>query len=110
MRSEAVLPAHIETVPEAIAFWAESTPHAPALRDIAGRALSHRALAGAVARAANRLGALGVQRGDYVALILPPSIDAWVALLASMTGAVAIPFTPTSAPHELLRDLGRRLG
>ena len=42
-------PTPSETIPEALIFWAERTPDAPALRAIDGRAWSHRELLTAVA-------------------------------------------------------------
>ena len=54
------LPASIQTIPEALAYWADRTPQAPALRAIGGRTWSHRELTVAVAGAAGRLAALGI--------------------------------------------------
>jgi acyl-CoA synthetase (AMP-forming)/AMP-acid ligase II len=101
------LPDAIRTVPEMLAFWAERTPHAPALRGLEGQAASFRELETAVAANAARLTALGIAREDRVALVLPLGFDACLALLGSMTVAGAAPLNPALTAPELRRDLAR---
>jgi acyl-CoA synthetase (AMP-forming)/AMP-acid ligase II len=101
------LPNTIQTIPAALAFWAERTPDAPALRAIDGRGWSHCELLGAISVVASRLSALGVKHDEQVALVLPPGVDACIALLGAMVAAVASPLNPGSTPHELSRDLQR---
>jgi acyl-CoA synthetase (AMP-forming)/AMP-acid ligase II len=60
-----------------------------------------------VAAVANRLGAIGVQREDRVALLLQPGIAAAAALLGTMAAAAAVPLDPKSTRDELSRDLTR---
>jgi oxalate---CoA ligase len=107
MRDEPRLPDHIETVPDALAFWAEQTPDAPALRSIDERELTHRELQEAIDRVSPRLVALGIAREGRVALVLPAGLDMCVALLGVMAGAVAVPLNPASSASELGRDLER---
>ena len=101
------LPETIHTIPEALAFWAERTPDAPALRAIDGRAWTHRELLRAVGDVAGRLSARGIDSDARVALVLPPGVDASIALLGAMVAAVAAPLNPESTSHELTRDLQR---
>jgi acyl-CoA synthetase (AMP-forming)/AMP-acid ligase II len=104
-----LLPETIHTIPEALAFWAERTPDAPALRAIDGRAWSHCELQGVVGGVASRLSELGIDSEARVALVLPPGVEASIALLGTMSAAVAAPLNPGSTADELTRDL-RRLG
>ncbi len=107
MRDERRLPDHIDTIPDALAFWAEETPDAPALRSIDGRELSHRELREAIDRISHRLIARGIVRQDRVALVLPAGLEMCVALLGVMASAVAVPLKPASSALELPRDLER---
>jgi acyl-CoA synthetase (AMP-forming)/AMP-acid ligase II len=107
MSDELLLPETIETVPEALIFWAERTPNAPALRSASGRELSHGELHQAIDRISNRLLALEIERQQRVALILPAGFDMCVALLGTMAAAVAMPLNPASSAPELKRDLER---
>src|SRR5215217_6938656 len=109
MNDALTLPESIQTIPEALTFWAERTPDAPALRAIDGRDWSHRELLRAVGGVASRLAALGVVGDERVALVLPPAVEASIALLGAMVAAVAAPLNPGSTADELTRDL-QRLG
>ena len=109
MRETLTLPETIQTIPAALAFWAERTPDAPALRAIDGRTWSHRELAAAVGGVAKRLAELGIAEDARVALVLPPGVEASIALLGTMSAAVAAPLNPGATTDELTRDL-RRLG
>ena len=108
-RAALSLPESIQTIPEALASWAEQTPDAPALRAIDGRAWSHRELLAAVRQTARRFAALGVPPDAPVALVLPSGAEACIALLGASVAAVAAPLNPRATAHELTRDL-RRLG
>ncbi len=102
------LPDSIETIPEGLAYWAERTPAAPAVRSVIdGDWLSHGELHEAVVRAARRLWILGIRGDDLVALSVRGGNDAPVALLAAITAAIAAPFNPAATGHELTRDLER---
>jgi oxalate---CoA ligase len=101
------LPDAVQTIPEAIAYWAKVTPDAPALRSLVRRRASFQELHDAMLAVAARLAALGIGREDRVALFFPPDFDACVALLGTMTHAIAVPFNPSLADPELRRDLAR---
>lgn len=103
------LPEPIQTIPEALAFWAEQTPDAPALRAIDGGEWSHHELRAAVRQVARRFVALGVPADAPIALVLPSGATACLALLGASMAAVAAPLNPHASAHELTRDL-RRLG
>src|SRR5215212_4179247 len=107
MSENLTLPETVHTIPEALLFWAERTPDAPALRAIDGRAWSHRELLQAVGDVAGRLSALGIDSDARVALVLPPGVEASIALLGAMVAAVAVPLNPEATSHELTRDLQR---
>jgi acyl-CoA ligase (AMP-forming) (exosortase A-associated) len=70
-------------------------------------------LADTVARAASGLRALGVGRGDRVAIYLPKQFEAVVAMFAaSAAGAVFVPINPVLKPaqvHHILQDSGSRV-
>ena len=106
MSGDLILPASVQTIPAALAFWAAATPDSPALRATDGRSATFRELHGAVRDIASRLAALGVGPEDRVALLLSHGFDAAVALLGTVTAAIAAPFNPAAAP-ELRRDLER---
>jgi acyl-CoA synthetase (AMP-forming)/AMP-acid ligase II len=103
------LPETIQTIPEALAFWAERTPHAPALRNIDGGEWSYRELTEVVGRVASRFIALGIPPDAPIALALPSGSDACLALLGASVAAVAAPLNAKATTSELTRDL-RRLG
>jgi len=80
------------------ARWARATPDAVAIRaeheNGTRLRVSYSQLQRQAGRAANLLRALGVQRGDRVAIVLPQRIDTAVAHMAVYTiGAVAMPLS-----------------
>src|SRR5215212_3169927 len=105
MHETLTLPETIHTIPEALTFWAERTPDAPALRAIDGREWSHRELLRAVGAVASRLCTLGIAGDTRVALVLPPGVEASIALLGAMVASVAAPLNPGSTSDELTRDV-----
>ena len=107
MRHDQPLPGHIATIPDALAYWAEQTPDAPALRATGGRELSHRELHQVMNRVVHRLAMLGVPCQERVALVLPAGVDMCVAMLGIIACAVATPLHPASSAAELTRDLER---
>src|SRR5215213_7615159 len=107
MSDQLLLPEIIETIPEALMFWAERTPNAPALCSTNRRELSHGELHHAIDRISNRLLALGIEREQRVALVIPAGFDMCVAMLGTMAAAVAMPLSPASSAAELTRDVER---
>ncbi len=77
------------------------------------RSLGHAALAAAVAQAAARIRALGIVRGDRVAIFLPKSIDECVAIFAiSAAGGVFVPVNALLKPQQvrhIVEDCSARL-
>jgi fatty-acyl-CoA synthase len=80
---------------------------APMLID-RGRVVSHQALATESARVARGLAALGVRRGDRVALWMP-NVPAWLALLfaCARLGAIAVSVNTRFRSHEVADIVGR---
>ena len=64
------LPAAVETLPEAIAWWAVRTPAAPALRALDRADVSYAELESRVRAGVAYLRALGIAQRDHVALVL----------------------------------------
>jgi acetyl-CoA synthetase len=96
------------------ARWARDTPNAVAIRceqeNGTRLRVSYGQLHRQASRAANLLRALGVQRGDRVAIVLPQRIDTAVAHMAVyMIGAAAMPLSMlfgVDAMQYRLRDSG----
>jgi long-chain acyl-CoA synthetase len=75
-------------------------------KDLYEGRLSYRDLERAANRFANGLIALGVQKGDRVALILPNSPQFLIAFFGALkAGAVVIAFNPLYTAHEIERQL-----
>jgi len=76
---------------------AARTPDRVAVREPSGRAITYRALEALSDRLRDRLVALGVRRGDRVAIHVPKSIDAVAAIFAVLEcGAAYVPLDPTA--------------
>jgi acyl-CoA ligase (AMP-forming) (exosortase A-associated) len=106
MRDEATL------LHELVFVAATRSPEAPALLDDE-RVLSYAALAREVTRFANALAALGLQRGERVAVYLDKRVETVVASFgAPAHGAVFVPVNPLLKSPQLayiLRDCGVRV-
>jgi len=108
------VPEHFNLAEVCCTRWARDTPDAVAIRceleNGARLRVSYGQLHRQASRAANLLRALGVQRGDRVAIVLPQRIDTAVAHMAvSMIGAVAMPLSMLFGVDALqyrLRDSG----
>ena len=105
MTDALTLPETMHTIPGGLAFWAEHTPHAPAILVPDGRLLTHAGLREAMAGVVSNLVALGITSEDRVALVLPGGADTAIALLGIVHSAVAVPFNPAISAPELQRDL-----
>ncbi|OBI97703.1 non-ribosomal peptide synthetase, partial [Mycobacterium sp. 1465703.0] len=97
------------SIPEAFAAQVERTPEAVAV-SCEGRSLSYQELEEAANRLAHLLTAQGVGPGAFVALLLPRSAQAIVAMLAVLkAGAAYVPMDP-GAPEArvgfMLEDAG----
>ncbi|KRE95920.1 hypothetical protein ASG87_16820 [Frateuria sp. Soil773] len=95
-----------------LAHWATRVPAHTALADPHG-ALNYGALAVEIENAACRLLALGVRRGDRVALLLPRTARQLVACFSVWRAGAAYvvmePETPKQRLQALLRDCGARI-
>ncbi len=93
------------TYPQALARRAEWHPDRPYLEDVAGRRLTFSAAHAQALTWADALRRLGVQQGDRVAVLMPPSFEAAMAWLgAAWLRAVEVPIN-TNYRGELLRYL-----
>ena len=92
---------------------ASSSPHATAVRELAGREVSYAELEGRVRRLAGVLRARGVERGSLVGILLPRSIDAVVSFLAvHAAGGAFVPLDPAAPARRLefiVRDSGAKV-
>jgi acyl-CoA synthetase (AMP-forming)/AMP-acid ligase II len=84
-------PDEVQTVTEALGYWAAVTPKAIALLAPGRQPVTYRALHAAVARLATELRALGLGRDDGIALLFPEGPELCLALLAAMSVGIAIP-------------------
>jgi acyl-CoA synthetase (AMP-forming)/AMP-acid ligase II len=91
----------IESIPDALRFWAERTPAAPALI-VPGRSIiTYSELWAAASALAGRLERLGIDRGERVALLLPEGVELAVGLLGTMSAAIALPLEVSTTEVEL---------
>ena len=88
------------TIHEAIAWWAERTPDAPALLDVSGEVVVFRDVQNRIEAFGAQLAALGIRRGDRVVLALPDGMAAAIAGLATSRVAIAVPVNPALSRAE----------
>jgi acyl-CoA synthetase (AMP-forming)/AMP-acid ligase II len=103
MTTPRVLPAQIETIPEAIAFWAKQTPHAPALI-LPGpprRTITFLSLWTEAQGLAAALRGLGFERHHRVVLLVPEVASLAVALLGTMSAVIALPLNASLSVSAL---------
>uniref|UniRef100_UPI00278C2B85 condensation domain-containing protein n=1 Tax=Streptomyces sp. KL118A TaxID=3045153 RepID=UPI00278C2B85 len=93
-------PVRADSVPELIALQADHTPDGVAIVD-GERSLSYRELQSASERLALHLAAVGVKRGDRVAVAMERSVDLIVALLAVWRAGAA--FVPVDVEYPAER-------
>ncbi|MEO9455651.1 amino acid adenylation domain-containing protein [Chromobacterium phragmitis] len=90
---------------ERLAAQAAAQPDAIALEG-EGQTLSYRELTARAAALAGRLRARGVEDGDRVAILLPRSVDAIVAILGTLwAGGCYVPLDPLGPPARLAMAL-----
>jgi acyl-CoA synthetase (AMP-forming)/AMP-acid ligase II/acyl carrier protein len=105
------MPVAPSTIPELVRRVATATPDATAITAPGRRALSYREMQAHVARTAATLHALGVGRGDRVAVVLPNGPEMATAFLAVASAATCAPLNPAYGETELdfyFEDLGVR--
>jgi acyl-CoA synthetase (AMP-forming)/AMP-acid ligase II len=106
MNADVMLPASVHSIPETLAFWAAQTPDAPALIVPGGPAIGHATLWHRARAVAEFLASHGIGRHDRVALLLPEGPVATVALLGTMSAAIAVPLRSSLTAPELRLVLG----
>ena len=109
MSAEPRLSDTIHSIPEALAFWAEHTPNAPALIVPDGPTISYDTLWRSVTDMVHSLRHHGVRRHDRVVLLVAEGPLLATTLLGAMSAAVATPLSSTLTISELriaLRGLG----
>src|SRR5215213_6387676 len=102
------LPATVTSHLEAIGWWAQRTPEAPALLGPGMAPVTYGELAGVLAGMAQQLRHYGVGPQDRVALLLPDAPLAAALLLGVAGAAIAVALNPQAAPPEVAA-LGARL-
>ena len=95
------LPDAIDTIPEALAFWAERTPDAPALITPGGPAITYGVLHRRANAQADSLRRDGIGRGDRVVLLMPEGAELAAVLLGTMSAAIAVPVNAALREGEL---------
>ena len=109
-RGRAVIAATVDrTADSLVADQVERTPDAVAIQ-AGSDVLTFRKLWEQAGHLAARLHAVGVERGHYVAILLPPSVDALVAILGTLrAGAAYVPLDPSHPPrrHALVLETVR---
>jgi oxalate---CoA ligase len=95
------LPETIHTIPEALAFWTERTPDAPALLVPGSPAITYERLWNSANALAESLARVGIGRHDRVVLLLPQGPAFATALLGTMSAAIAIPLDAALTVSEL---------
>ena len=94
-----------DTLMQYVQHYAERTPAAVAVTDYGGDSLTYADLPEAVRDIQGRLITAGVEPGDVVATLAPPSIDHWLTFLAAADlGAVWLGLNPRYRFDEL-RDI-----
>ena len=81
----------METIPQALAYWAAVTPDAVALLTPGQERVTYQELHAAVERLTAGLRALGLGRQDGIVLLFPEGLELCLALLAAMAAGIAIP-------------------
>ena len=105
------MPVSSSTIPELLRRAATTTPDASAITAPDRRPLSFRQLEDHVARTAAALRALGLSRGDRVAVVLPNGPEIATAFLGIASAAACAPLNPGYSEAEYdfyFEDLGVR--
>jgi acyl-CoA synthetase (AMP-forming)/AMP-acid ligase II len=95
------LPETILTVPDALTFWREETPEAPALIVPGEPVITYADLHRGAMGLADQLRRAGVVQTNRVVLLVPEGPRLAVALLGTMSAAIAIPLDASLTAAEL---------
>jgi acyl-CoA synthetase (AMP-forming)/AMP-acid ligase II len=102
-----VPPEQVQSVSEALSYWAKATPEAIAFLSPGRAPVTYRELAEAVGRLAGELRARGLGRQDGIALLLPEGPEFCLALLAALSVGIAVPLVwpaPEAEYHSTLAN------
>lgn len=99
--AEVRLSGAIDTIPKALAFWAEFTPDAPALITPGRPAITYGVLHHRANALADSLRQCGIGQADRVVLLMPEGVELAVALLGTMSAAIAVPVNAALREAEL---------
>ena len=108
MKPEVTLPDEVQTIPETLAFWARRTPDAPAFIQPDGATTGYADLWQRVRGIAALLADAGLGRPDRVVVMAPDDADLAVALLGTLTAAIAMPLPALASPWEITGALESR--
>jgi acyl-CoA synthetase (AMP-forming)/AMP-acid ligase II len=96
-----LLPETIQTIPDALAFWAEQTPDAPALIKPGDAVTTYADLCLGAFALAESLDRAGFGRDDRVVLLVPEGPALAVSMLGTMSAAVAVPLAASLTASEV---------
>jgi acyl-CoA synthetase (AMP-forming)/AMP-acid ligase II len=99
------LPDTVKTILDALAFWAERTPDAPALIVQGRPPVTYAALWRSAHALATDLQGRGIARDGRIVLLLPDGATLAAALLGTMSAAVAVPLEAMIPVAELASTL-----
>jgi acyl-CoA synthetase (AMP-forming)/AMP-acid ligase II len=98
----------IESIPEALGFWAAATPDAIALIEPGLPPVTYRELHEAVEQLAAALRARGLGGRDGLALLFPDGLELYLALLAAISAGIAVPLAWPNPESEYRQVLANR--
>ena len=101
MSGDLKLPDTVQTVRDALTFWAERTPAAPAFIVPGMGPVTYADLWQSVRGFAATLNAAGIGREDRVVLLLPEGPRLALAMLGTMSAAIALPLSAALSATEL---------
>jgi acyl-CoA synthetase (AMP-forming)/AMP-acid ligase II len=101
MTAAPLLPESVQSVPEALAFWAETTPDAPALMLAGTGVITYGDLWRGAQAMACSLAQAGVRRENRVVLLVSEGPALALSLLGVMSAAIAIPLAADITALEL---------
>lgn len=99
------LPDGVQTIPEALAFWADQTPDAPAIVPHGGPVITYDALWRSANGVVATLHDRGIGSRDRVVLLLPEGPQLAETLLGTACAAIALPLSPALSATALDRAL-----
>jgi acyl-CoA synthetase (AMP-forming)/AMP-acid ligase II len=105
MSAAPLLPETVQSLPEALAFWAEQTPEAAAMILPGAPIITYAELWRRVQARAASLAAAGVRRNDRIVLVMADGVACTEALLGILLVGLAVPLPASATAPELDRAL-----